>query len=127
MRRKIIVFYTSIFLFLLIIGTYYFLYNIYGNEIRKEPENIYADPSSEITIEVIPVNALGWKAIFRNSSTMFEIIDGRNLIDIVETNEAKGILKIRSLGKIGIVGIKIISEHSLLPEYIEIQILPLVT
>ncbi len=61
----------------------------------------------------------------RTSSAQFDIIEGNDLIEIVYLNQAKGILKIRSKGKVGVVGIKIKSEHSLFPDYIEIQILPL--
>ncbi len=125
MRKKILIVYSIIFLLLSIILSYYFLYNIYGDEIRKEPANLYADFSSNMKIEVIPVNALGWKALLRNSSAKFEVIEGMDLIDIIDKNEAKGILTIRSKGKTGIVGIKIKSEYSLFPEYIEIEILPL--
>ena len=125
MRQKIITVYAFIFLLLLIVLSYYFLYNIYGNEIRKEPENLYADPASEMRIEVIPVNALGWKAIFRSSSAVFDIVEGQDLIDIVKTNEASGVLVVRSKGKAGTVGIKIKSDYSLVPDYIEIHILTL--
>ncbi|MFZ2322761.1 MAG: hypothetical protein WAV89_03585 [Ignavibacteriaceae bacterium] len=125
MRQKIITVYAFIFLLLLIILSYYFLYNIYGNEIRKEPENLYANPASEMRIEVIPVNALGWKAIFRSSSAVFDIVEGQDLIDIVKTNEANGVLVVRSKGKAGTVGIKIKSDYSLVPDYIEIHILTL--
>jgi hypothetical protein len=79
-----------------------------------------------MSIEVIPINALGWKAILRSSSPKFDIIDGKELIDVVETNKAEGIIRIRSKGKTGKVGIKIKSQNSLFPDYIEIQILPLI-
>ena len=125
MRHKIITVYVLIFLLLLIILSYYFLYNIYGSVIRKEPENLYADSSSEMRIEVVPVNSLGFRALLRSSSASFDIIEGKDLIEIVYFNQAEGILKIRSKGKVGVVGIKIKSEHSLLPDYVEIEILPL--
>ena len=48
-----------------------------------------------------------------------------DLIEVIEYNKESGFLKIRSKGKVGLVGIKIKSEHSLLPEYIEIEILAL--
>ena len=86
---------------------------------------MYADTTSEITIEVFPINALGKKAWFRKSSATFEIVEGLELIEIIEHNKESGFIKIRSKGKVGLVGIKIKSEHSLLPEYIEIEILTL--
>jgi hypothetical protein len=123
--NKSIIIYILIFILLSIILSYYFLYNIYGDEIRKEPNYLYADNLSEMTIQVIPVNALGWKAIFRKSSAKFEIVDGDYLVEIINLDEVNGKIKIRSKGIEGVLGIKIQSEHSLLPEYIEVQILPL--
>ena len=101
------------------------MYNIYGSEVRRFPQNLFADHNSEMTIEVVPINALGNKAIFRKSSATFTIVEGSELIEVIENNPNTGILKIKSKGKPGLVGIKIKSEHSLLPEYIEIEILPL--
>lgn len=125
MRKKIILIYLLISVFILLLGGYFFLYNIYGSEVIRKPQNLYADHSSEMIIEVVPVNALGKKAWFRSSSASFEIIEGLGLIEIIEYNKKSGFIKIRSKGKIGVVGIKIKSEHSLLPEYIEIEILAL--
>jgi hypothetical protein len=125
MRKKIILIYLSISVFILLLGGYFFLYNIYGSEVKRSAHNLYADTSSEITIEVFPINALGKKAWFRKSSATFEIIEGLELIEIIERNDESGFIKIRSKGEAGLVGIKIKSEHSLLPEYIEIEILTL--
>ena len=125
MRKKIILIYLIISVFILLLGGYFFLYNIYGSEVKRSAQNLYADTSSEITIEVFPINALGKKAWFRKSSATFEIVEGLELIEITERNEESGFIKIRSRGEAGLVGIKIKSEHSLLPEYIEIEILAL--
>ena len=125
MRKKIILIYLSISVFILLLGGYFFLFNIYGSEVKRSAQNLYADTSSEITIEVFPINALGKKAWFRKSSATFEIIEGLELIEIIERNEESGFMKIRSKGVAGLVGIKIKSEHSFLPEYIEIEILTL--
>ncbi|HRP93037.1 MAG TPA: hypothetical protein PLH53_09100, partial [Ignavibacteriaceae bacterium] len=107
MRKKIILIYLSITVFILLLGGYFFLYNIYGSEVRRSPQNLYADISSEMTIEVIPINALGKKAWFRKSSADFDIVDGIYLIEITEYNKEFGFIKIRSKGKVGLVGIKI--------------------
>jgi hypothetical protein len=50
MRKKIILIYLSITVFVLILGGYFFLYNIYGSEVKRSAQNLYADTSSEITI-----------------------------------------------------------------------------
>jgi hypothetical protein len=125
MRKKIILIYILISVFILLLGGYFLLYNIYGSEVNRSAQNLYADTSSEITIEVFPINALGKKALFRKSSATFEIVEGIDLIEITDYKKGLGFLKIRSKGKVGLVGIKIKSEHSLFPEYIEIEILSL--
>ena len=124
MRKKIVTIYLLIFLLVVLLLGYFFLYNIYGSEVRKNPENLFADPQSELPIEVVPVNELGSRAWFRISSAKFEIIEGNNLVEVISLNEKNGQLKIRSLGEPGKVGIKIKSQHSLFPEYIEIEIHP---
>lgn len=125
MMKKIIIIYSIISFLILLILFYYFIYNVYGVIIKKNPDNLYTDQSETMKIEVVPVNALGTKALFRSSSAHFEIIEGKELIEIVYQEEAKGILIIRSVGKIGTVGIKIETIYSLLPEYVEINIQPL--
>ena len=124
MRKNIITIYILLFILIAFLLGYFFLYNIYGSEIRKTPSNLFADPESVMIIEVVPVNALGSKAVFRTSSAKFDIIEGVDLVEVTSKINNDGILQIRSKGKPGIVGIKIKSEHSLFPEYIEIEILP---
>lgn len=122
---KVLSIYLLIFLMLLLLAGYYFLYNIYGVEIKKSANNLYADFDSEITIKIYPINALGKKAWFRKTSASFEIVEGSDLISVLENNSDEGIIRIRANGKTGLVGIKIKSVHSLFPEYIEFEILPL--
>jgi len=123
--KKKMISYLTIFLIIAALSFYYFLINIYGSEIKKYPLYLYAIESSLITIEVVPINALGTRALFRSSSASFDIIEGADLIEIVKKDNSKGMITIRSKGKIGVVGIKIKSVHSLLPEYVEVNILPL--
>lgn len=122
---KVLSIYLLIFLLLLLLAGYYFLYNIYGVEIKKSANNLYADFDSEITIKIYPINALGKKAWFRKTSASFEIVEGSDFISVLENNSDEGIIRIRANGKTGLVGIKIKSVHSLFPEYIEFEILPL--
>ena len=125
MRKKIIFIYFFISIFILFLGGYFFLYNIYGSEVKKTPQYLYADTSSQMKIEVVPINALGKKAWFRKSSATFKVIEGIDLIEIIEYRKEIGYLKIRSKGKVGLVGIKIKSQYSLVPELVEIEILGL--
>jgi len=122
---KVLSIYLLIFFILLLLAGYYFLYNIYGVEIKKSANNLYADFDSEITIKIYPINALGKKAWFRKTTASFEIVEGSDLISVLENNSDEGIIRIRANGKTGLVGIKIKSVHSLFPEYIEFEILPL--
>lgn len=125
MRIKILSVYIIIFFILLLLAGYFFLYNIYGVEVKKSSNYLFADFKSEMMIEVYPVNALGKKALFRKSSAKFIIVEGSELVSVIEHSPAVGILKIKANGMIGIVGIKIKSDYSLFPDYLEIEILPL--
>jgi hypothetical protein len=107
------------------IGIYYFLYNIYEVKVEVQPKYLYADSNSTVEIKVIPVNALGFRAIFRNTKSKFEIIEGASMIKIIYEDNESSILKIKSTGSEGKVGIKIFNSHSLFPQYIEIPVLPL--
>lgn len=125
MRRNIILVYLLIVLIIIILFSYFFLYNIYGDEIRKSPPELFADPTLQMKIEVVPVNAFGLRALFRKSNSHFFIIEGNDLIELISIDNVNGMLIIQSNGKPGKVGIKIKSQYSLLPNYIEINILPL--
>ena len=74
MRKKIILIYLFITVFILLLGGYFFLYNIYGSEVRRTPENLFAQTSSEMKIEVVPINSMGKKAWFRKSSADFVVV-----------------------------------------------------
>lgn len=110
---------------LLFIAGYYFLYNIYEIKVELSPKHLYTDLNSTIEIKVVPVNALGSKALFRSTKSEFEIIEGASLVEIFFLDKDSSILKIKSKGLEGKVGIKIHNSHSLFPQYVEILILPL--
>lgn len=125
MRINILSIYIIIFFILLLLAGYFFLYNIYGVEVKKSSDYLFADFKSEMIIEVYPINALGKKAWFRKTSATFQVVEGNDLITIIKNDPAEGTLLIRSKDKTGIVGIKIKSVYSLLPDYIEFEILDL--
>ncbi|GIV45652.1 MAG: hypothetical protein KatS3mg036_0470 [Ignavibacterium sp.] len=125
MRRKdLIMILVSALIILFILG-YYFLYNIYEIKVEVNPSQLYADVNSKVEIKVIPINALGSKAIFRYTESEFEIIEGKELVEVEAIDKKNSLMKIKSKGIEGKVGIKIISKHSLFPQYVEILILPL--
>lgn len=123
-RIEIIMILVSIMILILIFG-YYFLYNIYEVKVEVNPAQLYADANSKLEIKIIPINSLGSKALFRSTQCEFEIIEGKELVDIISLDREKCILKIKSRGIEGKVGIKIYSNHSLFPQYVEILVLPL--
>uniref|UniRef100_A0A832DI98 Uncharacterized protein n=1 Tax=Ignavibacterium album TaxID=591197 RepID=A0A832DI98_9BACT len=112
-------------LILLLIAGYYLLYNIYEIKVEISPEHLYTDSNSTLEIKVIPINALGSKALFRSTESEFEIIEGASLVEIIFLDKEISTLKIKSRGMEGKVGIKIYNSHSLFPQYVEIPILPL--
>lgn len=110
---------------LLSIAAYYFLYNIYEVRVEITPKHLYTELNSTLEIKVVPINAIGSKALFRSTKSEFEIIEGASLVEIIFSDEELSILKIKSKGLEGKVGIKIYNSHSLFPQYVEILILPL--
>lgn len=125
MRINILSIYIIIFFILLFLAGYFFLYNIYGVEVKKSSDYLFSDFKSEMIIEVYPINALGKKAWFRKTSATFQVVEGNDLITIIKNDPAEGTLLIRAKDKTGIVGIKIKSVYSLLPDYLEFEILDL--
>jgi hypothetical protein len=93
-------------------------------EIISIPKVVFADPTSNITIKIKPINAFGWEVPLRNASGTFRIIEGKNNVEIILINEDEGIIILRSKGVVGIIGIYVESEFSIFPSYIEINFLP---
>jgi hypothetical protein len=120
---KVLALIFSIFLFTSVI-LYYFVFNIYEEEIVSIPKVVFADPSSKVTIKIKPINALGWEVPLRKNSGTFRITEGNANVEIIIMNEEEGYIILRSTGIIGIVGIYVDSEFSLFPSYIEINFLP---
>lgn len=112
-------------LILLLIAAYYFLYNIYEVKVEISPQNLYAELNSTLELKVIPINAIGSRALFRSTQSEFEIIEGASLVEIIFSDKELSVLKIKSKGIEGKIGIKIYNSHSLFPQYVEILILPL--
>lgn len=103
---------------------HYFIFSIYEVNTVVYPENVFADPSSEIKVTVKPINAMGWSVPFRTVKAKFKILEGDNLVLIKSVDQENGFILLQSLGIEGTVGIYIDSEYSLFPSYIEIKILP---
>jgi len=122
MKGSIIIFIS--FLLLLSAGLIFYKYfiNIYETTVSVEPAELYADNQSLATVSVVPLNSLGWKALFRTSPAEFEIIEGGSLAEIVFMDSGKGKLILKAKSVTGRIVINIISEYSLLPMRVEVPV-----
>lgn len=124
-RRKNILIITVSLVILVLLFLSLYVFNVYGDVIRKYPDNLFADLNSTIEIKVVPINAFGWSLPFRKSNAEFNFIEGENLVEIIEQNNEKGFIILRSLGIPGRVEINIESQFSLLPNLVIVEILTL--
>ncbi len=118
--------YFIIISFIIIIGllSYHYLINIYEVTYSVYPANLFADYKSTAKIETIPLNALGFRALFRHSKTVFQITQGSQFVDVVHEDFRKGILILRSKGQAGKVVVSVKSVYSFLPSELIIYIYP---
>jgi hypothetical protein len=122
--RNLLIFFISAVLVLLTAGViwkYYF--NIYEIECVTNKNILWSDNQSKVIINCLPINSLGLKIPFRNSHVVFSIIEGNELVDIIQKDEMKGMLLLKSKFEEGKVLIKITSRYSLLPNLVEINII----
>jgi hypothetical protein len=124
MKRSTIIFLSiAIFLFVSFLFYKYFI-NIYETIVKVEPEKLFADSQSSIVVSVIPLNALGWKALFRYSTAEFEIIEGNSLAEIQFTDSVHGKLILKAKSETGKIVVRIKSEYSFFPMIVEIPVYP---
>ena len=123
-RRNTIYIIITLILLISAFSAYNYLISIYEVVYKVAPEELYADGRSEVTITAVPLNALGRKALFRKTRAVYQITEGKELIEIVLNDESKGVLKLRAKDKTGIVKIIAKSPYALLPSPIYIDIYP---
>ena len=114
----------AILIFIIGFAGYHYIFSIYEVTYKITPDKLYADNSSTIIIEAIPINSFGWKAPLRKSHAEFKFNEGKDLIDIISIDNDTGILKLKAKDKSGKISISIKSKFSLLPSTIEIIIEP---
>ena len=125
MKKGNLIFYIAgLIVVLLAFLAYQYLFRIYESTVEVEPENLFADNQSTVTINVIPLNAFGWKPLFRSSHAEFEITEGEALVEIISITKDEGEIILKAKSETGKVIVKIKSEYSLLPMVAEINILP---
>lgn len=123
MKGKWTIITTIIIIFLIsAFVVHHYLISIYEVVFKTTPDKLYADTKSDIIITAVPLNALGWKALFRSSEAVYTIIDGQELVEISGENKSEGVLKLKSKDKTGIVKIIAKSPYTLLPSPIDIRI-----
>jgi hypothetical protein len=105
-------------------AVYNYMINIYEVVYKVTPDALYADGKSVITIQAVPVNGLGWKALFREAEADYKIIEGADLVKIVMYDRSEGVIKLRAGNKPGVVKIIAKSSYSLLPSPVNFQIYP---
>lgn len=122
MKKSSIIYLILLFIILVALFFYYYAYSIY--EIKYEISNqiIFCNSNSTAEIRAFGLNALGYKIAFRTISAHYEIIEGQDLVEILNNDFSKGELKIKALSKSGIVIIRATSQYSLLPAVIEIPV-----
>ncbi len=115
---KIVIVFLALVLILLVYRVFFIVNKL---EVNKEPEYLFPDGNSTITIYVKPYNKLGMEIPFKKVNVIFEIIEGRELIEIVSKSPDKLIL--RSNYKIGVVIIHIKNSYTFLPIEINVEII----
>ena len=118
--------YFLVVIVIIILGllAYMNIFNIYEVTIRVEPNEIFEDNQSVITITAVPLNSFGKKVPFRDVNAKFEISEGKELVTVLKKDEKKGILILKSTNKTGRVEIIVISDKSLLPTIVDFTIIP---
>lgn len=122
-KTELVIIITLLALIIILAG-YHYLFHIYEIDYRVSPRNLYADYKSEVTIEVIPLNPLGFRAPFRDPKASIIIEEGNSLVQVVGYSDDKSSLTLRALGETGIVTIRIKSAFAIFPSLIEIKIFP---
>ena len=122
---RVEIYFTAVTVFaLLVLLVHQYIFSIYEVEYTISSRILYLNSDSKIVIEAIPVNSFGFRAPFRNSYTKFSVVEGKELIEIVENNNEQGKLIIESKNIPGKVVIRVKSKFSLLPTEFEIKIIP---
>jgi hypothetical protein len=96
--------------------------NIYEVKYVPSEELLVADDSSQLNIDVVPVNSFGNRALFRNVEADFFIEEGEELIDILSDRSETSRFTIKSKNTEGEVVILVKCKKSYLPVKIVIPI-----
>jgi len=109
-----------IFILVIVLIFWLYFFNIYEAKIFVNPKALTINSNSKVVIEIIPLNSFGIKALFRTIPINYEIISGKELIEI--ENVSKNVIHLYSKGSIGEAEILIIPSIGLFPTKIKIPI-----
>ncbi len=121
---------TSIYIIIILIlliaafAIHNYLISIYEVIYKIEPEALYADNKSEVTVTAVPLNGLGGRAWFRKAEASYTITEGNDLVQVIQNDGSKGMLVLRAKDKTGTVRITAKSPLALLPSPIVIDVYP---
>ncbi|MCU7491916.1 MAG: hypothetical protein ACM3UR_11775 [Bacteroidota bacterium] len=115
-----------IIVIVLLIAAYFlkqYVFNIYEVTFSLSAKALYADGESTIRIEAVPVNAFGFRAPLRKVAVVFDIMEGKDLVEVVSSDLPGGVIVLKSRAGSGKVVLRARSEFQLLPAIIEIPVL----
>ncbi|NOX66860.1 MAG: hypothetical protein GXO85_13970 [Chlorobi bacterium] len=113
---------TIIAIILLSLFAWLYLFNIYEVKVVVSPEYILAGNTSEVTVNVIPVNSFGSKAPLRSVKAKFQIERGAEIIKDFTINSDSNLVTIKPNGKTGMIVLLIEADFGLFPTRIEIPV-----
>lgn len=96
------------------------LFTIHNIQIFKEPDYLFPDGKSTLTLEVEPVNRFGTKVPFREIKSDFEVVEGIEKVKIIEKRNNK--IVFRSNYETGRVVVRIKNIYILIPIEVTIEI-----
>ena len=118
---KTIIISLALFIFVsIIVFIWFYLFNIYEVKISVIPESKILKSNDRIEIKAIPLNSFGTKAILRSITAKFEIIEGKDLVDIKRNHE--GSITVFSKGEKGNVVILVTPSVGLFPSKVKIKV-----
>ena len=112
----------SSILFLLILSSWLYLFNIYEVEVKVDSKIISAQSNYSSKIELIPLNSFGYKAPFRKLNSKLSFLSGQDLIESTAKSENEYLINSKST--IGKVELLLESEYFLYPNKITFEIKP---
>lgn len=119
---KVYVFILILVFAIILLFLWQYVFSIYEVFYKIEPKDLYVT-DSVIKIESVPLNALGFRAPFRESPFNYEWESGSELVEVVEDNSDSGYLILKSTGTTGMVVLRVKSKYALLASIVEIRIL----